>query len=125
MKLNSMGDSPNITPGTRHINLSAYAFHEWAHQYYQCRLSLQPTEAISPVPYFLLCRAIELKLKSVHLERNKQQEVKDIFGHDSVKSYNALPVALQILLSTECALIRKQILSTVRKVLNTLKCWML
>ena len=102
-----MSDSPNIAPGSGHINLSAYAFHEWANQYYQCSLSLQPTEGISPVPYFLLCRAIELKLKSVHLEQSKQKEVKDMFGHNLMKSYKALPPALQILSSTELELLNK------------------
>ena len=79
----------------------------WANQYYQCRLTLQPTKGFSPVPYFLLCRAIELKLKSVHLEQSKQKEVKDRFGHNLVKSYKALPTVLQTLQSTELALLEK------------------
>jgi hypothetical protein len=104
---NPMSGNQVITPGTAHINLSAYAFHKWANEYYQCRLSLPPTHDFSPVPYFLLCRAIELKLKSVHLERSKQKAVKDRFGHDLVKSYKALPTALQTLSSTEDALLQK------------------
>lgn len=102
-----MSDDHTINPASGHINLSAHAFREWANQYYQCRLSLQSTKDFSPVPYFLLCRAIELKLKAIHLEQSKQKEVKDMFGHDLVKAYKALPPAMQTLSDTELALLEK------------------
>ena len=35
----------------------------------------------SPVPYFLLCRAIELELESRHLQGKRQLEVKRAYGH--------------------------------------------
>lgn len=77
------------------------------HQFYQCRLSLQPSEGVSPVPYFLACRAIELKVKSIHLEQNNQEAVKETFGHNLLKTYEALPQALQTLSNTELDLLRK------------------
>ncbi len=51
----------------------------------------------SPVPYFLLCRAIELEIKSRHLREKKQDEVKDKFGHKLIKAYEALNPKEQIL----------------------------
>ncbi len=49
------------------------------------------------MPYFLLCRAIELQLKAEHLETKRQSEVKRDFGHDLVKSYQALDPSKQVL----------------------------
>jgi hypothetical protein len=103
-----VNDTGNIVvPGTAHFNMTAYAFDMWAHQFYECRLMLQPSEGVSPVPYFLACRAIELKLKSIHLEQSNEQEVKRRFKHDLVKSYKALPQAFQPLSSTELDLLGK------------------
>ena len=71
------------------------AFHRWATHYYKCRQDFQCPHPFSPVPYFLLCRAIELGLKSKHLEGKRQPEVKSEFGHNLVKAYQALPVEAQ------------------------------
>jgi hypothetical protein len=71
------------------------AFHRWATHYYKCRQDFQCLHPFSPVPYFLLCRAIELVLKSKHLEDKRQPEVKNEFGHNLVKAYRALPVEAQ------------------------------
>ncbi|MBU0622750.1 MAG: hypothetical protein KJ795_13010 [Gammaproteobacteria bacterium] len=84
-----------LNAGAGFINMSPMAFHRWATHYYKCRQDFQSPHSFSPVPYFLLCRAIELGLKSKHLEDKRQQEVKNEFGHNLAKSYQALPVTAQ------------------------------
>src|ERR1700730_2963202 len=91
---------------TGNINVSPDAFRLSAKDFYQCRLSFQCSDRYSPVPYFLLCRAIELKFKAIHLERQGQKEVKK-YGHDLMRSYEALPAADQTL-STKERLLLKQ-----------------
>ena len=79
---------------TGHFNFSPAGFRRWANQFYQCRQSFQCPD-FSPVPYFLLCRAIELQFKAVHLEQLKaghpghqtQYDVKKLFNHKLIKSY--------------------------------------
>jgi hypothetical protein len=51
------------------------------------RLRSTKPPKFSILPYFLYCRAIELGLKAIHLETDKQQDVKDEYGHNLVKSY--------------------------------------
>lgn len=72
-------------------NLAPDACHLWAKQYYNCKQDFQSPDGFSPVPYFLLCRAIELELKSRHLRENDQEDVKKEFGHSLVEPYHALP----------------------------------
>lgn len=79
------------------VNLSPAAFRKWARQYYECAVPLLPQTEFSPVPFFLLCRAIELQLKAQHLEAKRQSEVKAEFGHHLVKAYSALPAYFQVL----------------------------
>lgn len=45
------------------VNFSGFAFRRWAHDYLACMRSFALSDRFSPVPYFLLCRAIELHLK--------------------------------------------------------------
>lgn len=45
----------------------------------------------SPVPYFLICRAIELELKAKHLESKSRSDVKNDYGHNLKRSYDELP----------------------------------
>jgi hypothetical protein len=82
-------------------NLSPDAFRLWARHYLQCRDDFRAPEGYSPVPYFLLCRAIELELKARHLEDLRQHQVKKQFGHDLVKAYNALPEEHRVLSEPE------------------------
>jgi hypothetical protein len=72
-------------------------FHIYAAQYYQCKQAFNNGGAFSPVPYFLICRAIELELKAKHLESKSRAEVKKQYGHNLKKSYDALPGAEQVL----------------------------
>ena len=86
-------------------NLSPDAFHLWATHYYQCRQAFRSPDQFSPVPYFLLCRAIELELKSRHLGAKRQAQVKQAYRHDLVKSYNGLSASEQNLSDEEFALL--------------------
>ena len=90
-----------ITPGTAHINLSPDAFHMWATHYLKCKNDFRSPNKFSPVPYFLLCRAIELEIKARHLRNVTQTQVKDNYGHDLVKAYGALTSTEQILTQDE------------------------
>lgn len=86
------------------INLSPDGFRRWAEHYYKCRHDFEPPDdGWSPVPYFLLCLAIELQLKAWHLETRRQKYVKDEFGHDLVASYRALDPRYQTLTAVEYA----------------------
>lgn len=86
-----------IEPQTGHLNLSPLMFHEYAIHYLQCKCSFSKDVSYSPVPYFLLCRAIELELKAKHLESISRVEVQTQFGHDLRKSYDDLPASQKIL----------------------------
>ena len=79
-----------IRVGVGNVNISPDAFHRWATHYLKCRKDFKSPHKFSPVPYFLLCRAIELELKARHLRNLTQVEAKEKFWHDLVKSYNAL-----------------------------------
>ena len=91
-----------IKPGTGHGNLSPVLFHNYALQYLQCRRSFK-AEANSPVPYFLVCRAIELELKAKHLESKLRPEIKKKYGHNLKKSYDELLVNERTLDASEYA----------------------
>jgi hypothetical protein len=93
-------------PEPAHFNVSPAGFQIWAKQYYQCRLLFE-YEGFSPVPYFLLCRAIELFFKSVHLETREQRLVKEAYWHDLVKSYNDLPPDEKILSAEQLLLLEE------------------
>lgn len=90
-----------ITPGTGHVNLSPTLFHAYAIQYLQCERSFTTDANYSPVPYFLLCRAIELELKTKHLESKSRVEVKKQYGHNLTKSYDELPASDKTLDASE------------------------
>ncbi len=74
-----------------HLNVSPEGFHLWAGEFYKCRQSFKGAEPYSPVPYYLLCHAIELKFKAIHLEQVGQAVVKNLYGHNLKTSYAALP----------------------------------
>jgi hypothetical protein len=72
-------------------NFSPDAFHIYAVHYYKCKQDFKrPDDFFSPVPYFLLCRAIELEIKSRHLKDKSQKKVKDEYRHRLLQAYNAL-----------------------------------
>jgi hypothetical protein len=92
-----------ITPGTLYLNLSPEGFHLWATHYLKCRRDFIPpnSSGFSPVPYFLLCRAIELEIKARLLKNMTQKDVKTNYGHDLIKAYNTLTLSEKILTKDE------------------------
>ena len=88
------------------VNASGPSFRVCAEEIFGCVVQFQSRRDFSPVPYMLLCRAIELKLKSHHLETMTQPEVKR-FQHDLVAAYNALPAALRLLSLVEEQLLQQ------------------
>jgi hypothetical protein len=84
------------------VHLTPDVFHRYAGHYYKCKQDFVcPDGGSSPVPYFLLCRAIELEIKARHLKRLTQPEVKDEFGHRLLKAYKALDAQEQVLSESE------------------------
>ena len=88
---------------TININVSPTMFHVYALHYYECNQAFVDRHPFSPVPYFLLCRAIELELKSRHLKSKSRKQVKKDYGHDLTKSYDALNPSEKILDTSEYA----------------------
>ena len=86
-------------------NLSPDAFHKWATHFYQCRQDFSLQE-FSPVPFFLLCRTIELEIKSRFLKHQRQKQVKAKFGHDLLQAYNALEPSEKILDQKETQILK-------------------
>jgi hypothetical protein len=87
-------------------NLAPDAFFLWARHFIKCDADFSPPDSFSPVPYFLLCRAIELAIKAFHLINHSQGYVKDTFGHDFFKAYAALPTSKQQLSADELGLLK-------------------
>ncbi len=79
-----------IKIGGINANLAPDAFHRWAYHYLKCSKDFQSPHRFSPVPYFLVCRAIELEIKARHLKRVTQIDVKKDYHHDLIKAYKAL-----------------------------------
>jgi hypothetical protein len=93
--------------GGINANLAPDAFRRWANHYYACKQQFKSPHTFSPVPYFLLCRAIELGIKAKHLKHMTQEEVKRKFMHDLIKAYNALNTKELILSVDEVKLLKK------------------
>ena len=70
-----------VAPPGATINLSSPLFHRWARDCIQCFEGFKPAK-FSPVPYSLLCRALEYELKSrllrhVHVGGPSRKTIKD------------------------------------------------
>ncbi len=85
------------------INLSAHLFRRYAREYLKCSECYKPELLYSPVPYLLLCRAIEFELKAIHLESMSRDEIKHEYGHDLKVAYDDLPDAQRTLDGLEYA----------------------
>jgi len=85
---------------------AANFFSRCAKDYYWLKQKFQSPGRFSPVPYFLLCRAIELGIKARHLRTLKQSEVKKRFWHHLVRAYKDLDRHDQILSSSEFAVLK-------------------
>jgi hypothetical protein len=92
---------------TAHINVSTVAFRLAAQDYFKCYLDFKKPRAFSVVPFFLCCRAIELALKSMHLETKDQNEVKASYSHNLMKLYSDLPQGKLILSKEESELLKE------------------
>jgi len=86
-----------LRAGVLKLNLSPDAFHRYATHYLKCKRDFQCPDKFSPVPYFLLCRAIELEMKARHLKHATQKQVKDKYRHKFAEAYDALEPVEQIL----------------------------
>jgi hypothetical protein len=97
-----------IEPATKEFN-SSVGYHLWARHYYQCVQGFQHQRRhrFSPVPYALLCRAIELELKARLLEINPREDVRKKYRHKILKAYHALPAEQQILNEDEVEVLRQ------------------
>ena len=93
--------------GGINANLAPNAFHRWAQHYYKCKQDFESPQRFSPVPYFLLCRTIELELKARHLRVMTQEQVKKAFRHDLIRAYDALPSPQKQLDSADVLLLRQ------------------
>ena len=93
-----------LEPGR--VNITPHAFRIYAEEYYAYVIHYNSiNRPFSPVPYALLCQAIELKLKSHHCATQPRQKVKDLFGHRLIQSYEALDCGLRILQSDDVAVL--------------------
>ena len=86
-------------------NLASDAFEKWANHYFQCEKDYSEHD-FSPVRYFLLCRAVELSLKAIHLKTMRQPEVKSKYGHNIIKAYEELLSEFQTLTQDEKKLLK-------------------
>jgi hypothetical protein len=81
--MDEKGEARDVTINMKSIevNLSPNEFHRYATHYYKCKRDFTPPDnKPSPVPYFLLCRAIELEIKARHVKRLTPKEVKKSLG---------------------------------------------
>ena len=100
-----------VTPVTHPIKMPEEPFHKWAKQFLKCKRELKtsyPNES-SPIPYYLLCHAIELEIKARLSKTKSWKELKKDFCHDLMKAYNALDNSQQKILSDEDIEILKKV----------------
>ena len=96
-----------VTPETitlKKSDITPEGYHLWATHFQKCRRDyVSPLGQLSPIPYYLLCHAIELEIKSKLLKTIIGLTAKDVkcFGHDLIKAYNALNPSLQKLTKNE------------------------
>src|SRR3712207_5814924 len=84
------------------------AYHTWAKHWYKCKQDFEPPDdTFTPLPFFLLCRAIELQLKAWLLERKKVDELNEGIRHDLKKAYKQLNSQQQVLSPDEYEVLSK------------------
>jgi hypothetical protein len=61
-----------VLPGSAYLSVSPEGFHRLATQFLKCKRDSIPTtpDGFSLLPYYLLCHAIELEIKSKLLTTN-------------------------------------------------------
>jgi hypothetical protein len=85
-----MGNTPSrnvvIQVGTAHLFITPLGFHTYATDFLMAARELKAPVHFSPVPYYLLCRSIELSLKSYLLGTGvTKKTLKKKLGHDLEK----------------------------------------
>jgi hypothetical protein len=95
-----------LAAGTAHINASPTFFRQVASDFLDCYRQVSP-QSFSLVPFFLVCRALELALKAEHLEASSQEAIKDKYWHDLEALYNDLPAGRQILNDAERTVLQR------------------
>jgi len=93
-----------------HFNIAPEALHKWARHYYKCKQDFKnPDEGFSPVPYYLLCKAIELELKSKIMFQKKetQSHVSERYGHNLLEAYLDLIDVQKILSENELQILEE------------------
>ena len=78
----------------RQAEMAPAIFHLYAAQYYECMRAFKSEAEVGPVPFFLVCRAIELELMAKHLKANPPAGRKSKYGHNLKKAYDDLDAAL-------------------------------
>ncbi len=96
-----------ISPPAIVVNLSPDAFHLWAGDFLKAARDFRRPDRFSPVPHFLICKAIELELKSRHLLESTQPEVKERYGHSLLRAYQRLKAEERILTTAEVEVLAK------------------
>jgi len=68
------------------FNIGPSGFHRYAQEFMRAEKTFQITDSFSPVPYYLLCRSIELSLKAYLLLKGyKIKYLKTKIGHNLKK----------------------------------------
>jgi hypothetical protein len=76
-----------IKAGPILVNLSPFGFHRYAKEFMSADESFDAGDKFSPVPYYLVCRSIELSLKAFLLLRNVEKDkLKQKIGHNLNKA---------------------------------------
>lgn len=71
------------------ININPIGFHRYAQEFLRAEEAFQTTDNFSPVPYYLLCRSIELSLKAYLLLKGcKIEYLKSKIGHNLKRLLN-------------------------------------
>jgi hypothetical protein len=87
------------------VNVTPHAFRVSAEEYYAYVVEYSPINPpFSPVPYALLCQAIELKLKSHLWTKIGREKVKKL-GHHLIAAYEALDCNFKVLSSDDVAVL--------------------
>lgn len=83
----SSGDVVVEVP-TGHINIGPVGFHQYAVEYQLATKAIPLGRSISPIPYYLLCRSLELGLKAYLLSKGFSQDELKKIGHNLSKLLN-------------------------------------
>jgi len=98
--------SHNIVGPIYHMKLGPSILNRAAQHCYKGKQDFKNPDGFSHLPYFLLCRSIELSIKSRHLKKYQPGsegliKLKDDYGHKLIKAYDTLEPKEKILSKEE------------------------